>query len=192
MEQAAGKANRAPRSDSLRNRERLLAAARTVFGEGGRAASLEAVARTAGVGIATLYRHFPTREALFQAVYRHEVDELVALSDGLAGGPDPVDALRRWLQASIGMIATKKGMVAALDPAPDPSGKLYADTAARLAAAVDLLLAEAVAAGRIRGDIGGDDVMRAVVGMCYTRDHPDWRAIVSRLVDVFVDGLVRR
>lgn len=192
MEQGEAKANRRPRADSQRNRERLLAAARTVFGSGSPGGSLEAVARAAGVGIGTLYRHFPTREALFEAVYRHEVDELVALADGLAEDPDSLAALRRWLHASVAMVATKRGIVAALDPAPDPTGTLYTDNAARLARVADGLLARAAAEGRVRGDLGGEDVMRAVVGMCYTREHPDWRAIVLRLVDVFVDGLAAR
>lgn len=192
MDLTAGKANRRPRADSERNRQRLLAAARAVFGAGGPGASLEAVARTAEVGIGTLYRHFPTREALFEAVYCHEVDDLVALADRLADDPDPVGALRRWLHASVAMVATKKGMIAALDPAPDPTGVLYSDNAARLARAADGLLARAAAEGRVRGDLGGEDVMRAVVGMCYTREHPDWRATVLRLVDVFVDGLAAR
>jgi len=192
MEQSEAKANRRPRADSQRNRERLLAAARAVFRSGSPDGSLEAVARTAGVGIGTLYRHFPTREALFEAVYRHEVDELVALADGLSDHADSLAALRRWLHASVAMVATKRGMVAALDPAPDPTGTLYADNAARLARAADGLLARAAAEGRVRADLGGEDVMRAVVGMCYTREHPEWRAIVLRLVDVFVDGLAAR
>jgi AcrR family transcriptional regulator len=186
------KASRGPRSDSVRNREKLLAAARAVFSAGGPEASLEAVARTAGVGIGTLYRHFPTREALFGAVYRNEVDQLVALADAFAADPQPVDALRRWLHANIGMVATKKGMLTALAPATDGAQELYADSAERLLRAVGALMARAVAAGEIRDDITPEDLMRAVLGMCYTREQPDWQAIVVRLVDVFVDGLRRR
>lgn len=186
------KASRGLRADSLRNRERLLAAAREVFSAGGPEASLEAVARTAGVGIGTLYRHFPTREALFQGVYRHEVDQLVELAARLAEGDAPVVALRQWLHANVGMVATKKGMLAALAPAVDSSNELYANSAARLTGSAGDLMARAVAAGEIRGDITPEDLMRALIGMCYTREQKGWQEAVIRLVDVFVDGLRRR
>ena len=103
---------RRPRADAARNRERLLAAAKAVFSAGGPEASLEAVARRAGVGIGTLYRHFPTRETLFEAVYRREVDELAALAE--ASDADPAAALRRWVKTNVEFVATKKGMAAAL------------------------------------------------------------------------------
>ena len=108
------KSSRKPRVDSIRNRERLLDAAAKVFGSGAGQASLEAVARQAGVGIGTLYRHFPTREALFEAVYRHEVDQLFELAEKLARSGDPVEALRKWLHANVRLVATKKGMAQAL------------------------------------------------------------------------------
>jgi AcrR family transcriptional regulator len=193
MGEKAEKASRKPRVDSVRNRDRLLVAAHDVFSAGGPDASLEAVARTAGVGIGTLYRHFPTREALFQAVYRREVDQLVDLAVTLAAEAPPLEALRRWLHANVGMVATKKGMLAALAPAAGSSTELYAHSAAQSARSVGNLMAAAVAAGEIRDDIAPEDVMRALIGMCYTRDQPGWQATVIRLVDVFVDGLrVRR
>lgn len=188
MGEASGKASRKPRADSQRNRERLLVAAREVFSAGGPDASLEAVARRAEVGIGTLYRHFPTREAMFQAVYRREVDQLVELAATLAAESIPLEALRRWLHASVGMVATKKGMVATLAPTGSAS-ELFGDSATRLAAAVGGLMANAVAAGVIRDDIKPPDVMRALFGMCYTRDAPGWQETVLRLLDVFVDGL---
>jgi AcrR family transcriptional regulator len=129
----------------------LLVAARDIFNAGGPDASLEAVARAAGVGIGTLYRHFPTREALFQAVYR------------------------------------------ALAPAAGSSTELFADSAARLTRSVGGLMSAGVAAGQIRGDVEAEDMMRAVFGMCYTREQPGWQDGVIRLVDIFVDGLrIRR
>src|ERR1700741_4179466 len=100
---------RKPRSDALRNRERLLDAAKAVFSAGGAEASLEAVARHADVGIGTLYRHFPTREALYEAVYRREVEQLGELAEQLKSEAAPVDALRRWLRANVEFVATKKG-----------------------------------------------------------------------------------
>src|SRR5262245_44267466 len=101
-------ATRKPRADALRNRERVLEAAKTVFSSGGSDASLEAVARHAGVGIGTLYRHFPTREVLYEAVYRREVEQLGELAEQLKSEPDPVDALRRWLSSNVEFVATKK------------------------------------------------------------------------------------
>src|SRR5579862_4183974 len=105
---------RAPRADARRNRERVLEAAKAIFSAGGPEASLEAVARRAGVGIGTLYRHFPTREALFEAVYRREVDQLGEMAQRLAQDAAPVEALRKWLHANVRLVATKKGMVEAL------------------------------------------------------------------------------
>src|ERR1700737_3234637 len=105
---------RKPRSDAVRNHERVLESAKAIFSAGGPDASLEAVARHAGVGIGTLYRHFPTREALFEAVYRREVEQLSELADELKSEPEPVEALRRWLRSNVEFVATKKGMAAAL------------------------------------------------------------------------------
>ena len=180
---------RKPRADAVRNRELVLTAAKAVFSAGGPDASLEAVARRAGVGIGTLYRHFPTREALFEAVYRREVEQLGELAEQLKNEAAPVDALRRWLRSNVEFVATKKGMSAALALAVQGSSELHAYTFDRLTKAVGTLLDRAVAAGEIRSDIGPDDVLRALVGMCYMHDQPGWQATVLRLLDVFVDGL---
>src|SRR3981081_1743645 len=183
------KSTRKPRVDAVRNRERVLEAAKAVFSAGGADASLEAVARRAGVGIGTLYRHFPTREALFEAVYRREVQQLSELAEQLKSGPSPVDALRRWLRSNVEFIATKKGMLAALALAVHGSSELYAHTSDLRTKAVGGLVARAVAAGEIRSDISPEDLLRPLVGMCYMHDQPGWQKNVVRLVDVFVDGL---
>jgi AcrR family transcriptional regulator len=180
---------RRPRADAVRNRERVLEAAKAVFSAGGPDASLEAVARRAGVGIGTLYRHFPTREALFEAVYRREVQQLGELAEQLKSDAAPVDALRRWLRSNVQFVATKKGMTAALALAVHGSSELYAFTFDRLTKAVGALLDRAVATGEIRADINAEDVLRALAGMCYMHDQPGWQVSVLRLVDVFVDGL---
>src|SRR5664280_3503536 len=180
---------RKPRADAIRNRERVLEAAKAVFSAGGPDASLEAVARKAGVGIGTLYRHFPTREALFEAVYRREVQQLSELAEALKSEADPVDALRRWLRSNVEFVATKKGMSAALALAVQGSSELSAYSFDRLTKAVGALLDRAVAAGEIRSDISPEDVLRALVGMCYLHDQPGWQNSVVRLLDVFVDGL---
>jgi AcrR family transcriptional regulator len=181
---------RKPRADAVRNRERVLEAAKAVFSAGGPDASLEAVARRAGVGIGTLYRHFPTREALFEAVYRREVEQLGELSEQLKSEPDPVEALRRWLRSNVEFVATKKGMSAALAlAAPGKSSELIAFSFDRLTRAVGALLDRAIAAGEIRADMSPEDLLRALIGMCYLHDQPGWQASVIRLLDVFIDGL---
>ena len=179
------------RSDSIRNRERLLEAAAAVFGSGRPDASLEAVARLAGVGIGTLYRHFPTREALFEAVYRHEVDHLSALSEQLAQGASPVDALRLWLHAKVQLVATKKGMLAALALAAHSPPDLYAYSFERLIKATALLLDRAVVSGDIRSDITPEQLLRVLLGICRLQNEPDWQRNVLHLLDIFVDGLRR-
>lgn len=189
MAQRSIKAMRKPRADAARNRERVLESAKAVFSAEGSRASLEAVARHAEVGIGTLYRHFPTREALYEAVYRREVLHLVDLAEHLKSEPDPVEALRRWLQANVDFVATKKGMAAALAVAATSTSELSAFTFERLTKAVGELLGRAVVAGCIRADIGPEDLLRALIGLCVMHDQPGWRDGVRRLVNVLVDGL---
>ncbi|MCK1396303.1 TetR/AcrR family transcriptional regulator [Bradyrhizobium sp. 1] len=180
---------RKPRADAVRNRERVLEAAKVVFNAGGPEASLEAVAKRAAVGIGTLYRHFPTREDLFEAVYRREVEQLSELAEQLKNAKDPVDALRRWLGSTVEFVATKKGMSAALALTFQSSSDLAAFSMDRLTKAIGSLLDRAVAAGQMRADISPEDLLRALIGMCYINDQPGWQSSVLRMLDVFVDGL---
>jgi AcrR family transcriptional regulator len=180
---------RKPRADAVRNRERVLEAAKAVFNAGGPEASLEAVAKRAGVGIGTLYRHFPTREDLFEAVYRREVDQLSEFAEQLKTAKDPVDALRRWMRSNVEFVATKKGMSAALALTFQSSSDLATFSIDRLTKAIGSLLDRAVAAGEMRGDVSPADLLRTLVGMCYLHDQPGWQASVLRMLDVFVDGL---
>ena len=167
----------------------MLEAANAVFSAGGADASLEAVARTAGVGIGTLYRHFPTREALFEAVYRREVQQLADLAQQLKDKPDPLDALRQWMHSNVKFVATKKGMSEALALAAYKNSELFSYSYDSLTRAIGSLLDRAIAAGEIRDDIGAEDLLRALVGMCYTHNQPGWQKSVLRLIDVFIDGL---
>ena len=180
---------RKPRADAARNRERVLQAAKRAFSAGGAEASLEAVARRAEVGIGTLYRHFPTREALFDAVYRREVDQLAELAEALKQGRSPVDDLRRWMHAMVDLVATKKGMSTALTLTAYKNADLMSYSFETLTRAVGMLLGRAVAARKIRDDVSPQDLIRTLVGMCYVQDQPGWEASVVRLVDVFIDGL---
>lgn len=163
-----------------------------IFSTGGPQASLEAVARQAGVGIGTLYRHFPTREVLFEAVYRHEVDHLAELAEQLAGNGDPVEALRKWLQANVRLVATKKGMIEALQLVAHGSSELKAYSFERLTKAIGLLLGPAITAGQIRADVPPEDLLRTLYGIFYSQGTTDWQPNALRLVDVFVDGLAKR
>jgi AcrR family transcriptional regulator len=175
----------------VRNREKLLEAATEIFGSGDQQATLEGVARRAGVGIGTLYRHFPTREALFEAVYRHEVEHLAALAEELVTHEDPVEGVRLWLHANVRLMSTKKGMVAALQLASFGSSELKAYSTARMAGAMGILINRAVAAGKIRDDVSPEDLMRAAVGIFYSQSSAEWQATALRLVDIIVDGLRR-
>ena len=192
MEPETSKSRRKPRVDSIRNRERLLEAATEIFSAGGPQASLEAVARKAGVGIGTLYRHFPTRDALFDAVYRHEVDLLGDLAERLAKVEAPVEALKTWLQANVRLVATKKGMIEALQLAAHGSSELKAYSYDRMIGAIRLLLDRAVKAGEVRGDVPPEDLLRTLVGIYYSQGTGDWQPTALRMVDVFVDGLRKR
>jgi AcrR family transcriptional regulator len=190
MEIRSTKSSRKPRADAQRNRERVLEAAKIVFSAGGPDASLEAVAREAGVGIGTLYRHFPTREALYEAVYRREVEQLSELAEELKNDGAPVEALRRWLRANVEFVATKKGMAAALAlAAGGASSELTAFSFERLTKAVGALLHRAAASGEVRTDVSPEDLLRTLVGMCLLHDQPGWQAGVIRMLDVLVDGL---
>ena len=191
MEAQSGKTRR-PRADSLRNRALLLEAATQVFSADDKQASLEAVARQAGLGIGTLYRHFPTREALFEAVYRHEVDLLADLAEDLARDDDPVDGLKRWLQANVRLVATKKGMIEALQLAAAGSSELKAYSTERMLDAIRLLLDRAVTSGQIRDDVPAEDLLRTLVGIFYSQGPDDWQPTALRMVDIFIDGLRRR
>ena len=192
MESKIAKPSRKLRADSIRNRELLLEAATQIFSAGGPQASLEAVARQAGVGIGTLYRHFPTREALFEAVYRHEVDHLGELAEQLVRGGDPVEALRTWLHANVRLVATKKGMIQGLQLVAHGSTELKAYSFERLTGAIGLLLDRAIAADKVRSDVSPEDLLRALVGIFYSQGTAEWHATALRLVDIFVDGLRKR
>lgn len=182
---------RKPRSDALKNRDLLIEAARDVFGKGGSGASLEAVARQAGVGIGTLYRHFPTRQALFQAVFSRDVEEIVTLAERLQNTADPVAGLRYWLAANVAMVETKRGMLGALSLViTDEDRECWSEMSVRMSRAIDRLLQRAVAEGRLKDEVSADDLLQTMYALCYAREPgPGWRQQVLRLLNIFVDGL---
>lgn len=182
---------RKPRADAVKNRDLLVAAAKDVLGQGGPNASLEAVAKQAGVGIGTLYRHFPTREDLFHAVFSREVEQLVAALERLEGASDPIEALRGWLHSNVAVVETKRGLLGALSLVmTEESKQTYAEVFGRMTAAINRLLERAVAAGQIRDGVTADDLLQTMYALCYAREPgPGWRANVLRLLDIFIDGL---
>jgi AcrR family transcriptional regulator len=182
-------AGRKPRADSQRNRERLLAAAKAAFAEVGTDVALEEIARRAEVGIGTLYRHFPNRDAVVEAVYRRELQQLGEAAERLAADLAPFEALTAWLSVFVDYIATKKLMAQALAPVVGAKPEVYAAAGPIITGAVTGLLDRAREAGAIRPDITTDDVIRALIGFTYGSEGPGWRESALRLIGVFLQGL---
>ncbi len=180
---------RKPRADSLRNRERLLEAAKAGFTEVGPEVSLEEIARRAEVGIGTLYRHFPTRDAVVEAVYRREVDQLTEAAGRLSESLGAAEALHAWMRLFIDYIATKKLVVPALGVVTGGTSELFAATGQKFTQAITALVSRGVEAGEIRSDVEPYDILRAVGAFAYGASGPGWEASALRLVDIFMDGL---
>ena len=180
---------RSPRSDAVRNREKLLDSAMAAFATKGVEAPLEDIARSAGVGIGTLYRHFPTRDALIEAAYRHEVDVLAQAAADLLATRPPDEALGEWMQLFVGHVAAKRGMATALKSMIGPENRLFEESRARILAAASDLLAAAVASGSVRADVDARDLVQAVGGVCMSLDPTDWTDRARRLVGLVFDGL---
>jgi AcrR family transcriptional regulator len=177
------------RADAQRNYDKLLSAATAAFAEEGEDVALESIAARAGVGVGTLYRHFPSREVLVAAAYRNEVDALCAAAADLAGSLPADQALRAWGERFADYIATKRAMGDALRQAAGSDSPLFAETRARILAALRLLLEAGAASGTLRADVDPTDVMRVISGIWYLPDGPEWRADVLRMLDLVIDGL---
>ena len=181
---------KAMRSDARENREKLLRAASEHFASGGPDVSLELIARTAGVGIGTLYRHFPTREALIEAVYRNEVDQLCAAAGGLLAERPPAEALAEWMERFVAYATTKRGLLAALKTIAAAQSDLFPTTRERLLAAIGELLAAGIAAGQIRPDVGAEDVLTSMNAVwTIAAEGEQWAAQAVRVLRLLMDGL---
>jgi AcrR family transcriptional regulator len=179
---------RKPRADALRNRERILEEAKTAFTRAGGDISLEEVARQAGVGAGTLYRHFPTRDALLESVYRAEVEKLAEEARKLTDSLPPSDALRSWMMLFVDYIATKKIIAPALNSIVGGTTKLFESSGAQITDAIHSLVARAIESGDIRADIDPLDLLRALVGVSNVASAPDWQQSAKRLVDILLLG----
>jgi AcrR family transcriptional regulator len=177
------------RADAQRNRDRLLAVAVRAFSRDGPDVTLESIARDAGVGIGTLYRHFPTREALVEAVYRNELARLCdAAADLLRAGP-PDQATRAWMGRFIDYMITKRGMAGALRTLIASGADPFAQSRGRLLGAITMLLAAGAAAGAIRSDVEPGDVLASLSGVSLTAGEPAQRDQARRMLDLLMDGL---
>lgn len=185
---AAG-SRRPLRADARLNREKLVGAAAELFASDGVDVSLEAVARRAGLGIGTLYRHFATREALVEAVYRQEVDRLCSAADELLATYPPDVALQEWMRRFVAYAATKRGLAGALQAIVASSSALYANTRERLLGAITTLLRAAVEAGSLRSDMEPEDVFQAMCGVWLIPADERWNERAQRLLDLLMDGL---
>ena len=182
-------APRKPRADGQRTRERLIEAAKTAFAEVGAQVSLDEIARRAGVGIGTLYRHFPTRGAIVEAVYRREVRQLADAATRMLDEAPPGQALHQWMRLFVDYIATKKVIAPALGAIAGGVSDLYAASGALITGSMSQLVRRAAAAGDIRPDADPDDLLRALVGFTYGATGPGWEASARRLIDILMDGL---
>lgn len=180
---------RRPRADARRNRDKLIEVAAQAFASHGTVTSLEDIARQAGVGIGTLYRHFPSREHLVEAVYRHEVEALCDAAGELSTKLAPDQALEEWMHRFVGYIATKRGMADSLRILLNSNSKLFADSYGRVPVALSGLIAQAVAAGSIRTDVDSTDVLHALSGTYSMPNSPEWHDRARRLVGLLMDGL---
>ncbi len=179
---------RKPRADAKRNRERILAVARREFSRSGAEASLEEIARKSAVGPGTLYRHFPTREALLVAVYRSEMEKLAAAGRTLAASLSPAEALRSWLLMFVDAVETKQVIAPVLNTLVGDPKKVFEASYGPIHEAIRALVKCAIQSGDIRRDLDPVDLLRAIVGVANLAPGPDWRQSARRLVDILIAG----
>ena len=181
-------APRKPRADAQRNRERILEVSKAAFTRSGANASLDDIAKEAGVGPGTLYRHFPTRDALLEAVYQSEVEKLAAAERELSAKLPPLEALRAWMLLFIDYIAAKHIIAPALNTIVGGVSRLYEGSRAQVTAAIDALVKRAIKSGDIRRDLDAFDLLRALIGVSNVASSPDWQQSARRLVDILISG----
>jgi AcrR family transcriptional regulator len=180
---------RKPRADAERNRHRLTEVAKEAFAERGGDVTLDEIAKRAGVGIGTLYRHFPTRDAMLQAIYRHEVEQLADAATRALESMKPLDALRAWLRLFVEYIGTKKLIVPALNAATSDSAALFEYSSTQIIESANQLVARAVENGDIHSDVIALDLLYAVFGFSKTNDQTEWVSRAYRLIDILIAGI---
>lgn len=181
-------APRKPRTDAQQNRDRILEVAKKSFTQSGVNASLDEIAREAGVGPGTLYRHFPTRDALIEAVYRSEVAKLAAAEREFTESMPPIEALRAWMLLFVDYIAAKHIIAPALNSIVGGPSRLFETTRGQIQGAIDSLVTRAIESGDIRKDLVPFDLLRALIGVSNVATTPDWQQSAKRLVDILITG----
>jgi AcrR family transcriptional regulator len=181
-------ARRKPRTDARRNRQRILEVAKEAFTRSGADASLDEIAKQADVGPGTLYRHFPTRDTLIEAVYHTEVEKLAAAQRELSAKLPPVEALRAWMMLFVDYIAAKHIIAPALNSVVGGPSRLYESSRAKIAGAIDALVKRAIKSGEIRKDLEPFDLLRALIGVSHMATGPEWQQSARRLVEILVSG----
>jgi AcrR family transcriptional regulator len=179
---------RKPRTDALRNRDRILEVAKGAFTRQGDDASLDAIAKQAGVGAGTLYRHFPTRDALIEGVYRNEVEKLAAAAVRFAETMSPIEALRTWMLLLVDHIAAKHIIAPALNSIVGGPSRLYEGSRSLIQGAIDELVKRAKRSGDLRSDLDAFDLLRALIGVSHVGSGADWQQSARRLVDILIAG----
>jgi AcrR family transcriptional regulator len=174
--------------DALRNRERILEVAKEAFTRFGADASLDEIAKQAEVGPGTLYRHFPTRDALIEAVYRSEVEKLAAAEGKFTETMPPVEALRAWMLLFVDHIAAKQIIAPALNSLVGGPSKLFEGSRGLVQGAIDALVKRAIKSGDIRPDLIPFDLLRALIGVAHVASGAGWQQSARRLVDILIAG----
>jgi AcrR family transcriptional regulator len=185
----AGDAGRTLRADAQRNRDSILTTAVRVFAEEGLNAHIERIAKEAGVGTATLYRNFPTREILIEAAYRNEVSRLCEAAPDLLATMPPREALRAWMGRFIDFSTAKLGMADALRALIESGGNPYAQSQDMLLAALSSLKQAGAEGGTVRSDVSSADMLASLTGIALTSSKPEQREQAERLLDLVLDGL---
>jgi AcrR family transcriptional regulator len=181
------RSTRKPRSDGQRNRDLIVRFAKEAFTENGAGTSLDEIAKKAGVGAGTLYRHFPSREALLEAVYRAEVEKLADAAEEFQRDLPPGEALRSWLLLFIEHLATKRIIAAALNELVG-ANQVFERNMSKVHGAVKSIFERAVESGDIRADVNPVDLIRAIVGVTFFGTSEDWNESAVRLVDILIAG----
>ncbi len=188
MTSKRSKTARKPRTDALRNRGRILEVAKAAFTRQGANASLEEIAKQAGVGAGTLYRHFPTRDVLIEGVYHNEVEKLAAAAARFAETMSPIEALRAWMLLLVDYIAAKHIIAPALNSIGGGPSRLYEGSRTTIHDAIDGLVKRAKKSGELRKDLDAFDLLRALIGASHVGSGADWQQSARRLVDILIAG----